>query len=300
MCIRDRLTEAVNNRATEADRTAAASWLGSHYDGGLLLLDEAAIPASPIVGIPLRQQINRSDGDLFRAALTRPAEHVRWLSLIHIFTVEAQAPTSAIQADNGLSVSVHAVPAGGRCERDLTGIPLSVDIDGGTSSITADPGTGRLTGFARFPQVLGGTLPIAIRGSGPDRDRGLQQAAALVSSLQQANRGALTPRLISPQALLSGGQSGLLIGATGDDSDRVGAPLRLYGMRLLYTRTERLAVGTDAPYGALVAASSGGRDLLLLGGWASQSDQAAPQVNRLAQAVAGQSWACLLYTSRCV
>ncbi|MCA0435753.1 MAG: hypothetical protein KDB39_13035 [Austwickia sp.] len=77
------LTEAVNNRATEADRTAAASWLGSHYDGGLLLLDEAAIPASPIVGIPLRQQINRSDGDLFRAALTRPAEHVRWIFMHH-------------------------------------------------------------------------------------------------------------------------------------------------------------------------------------------------------------------------
>lgn len=60
---------------------AAAAYLGEHYDGGLILMDESASTKSllPQIGLPLREYLNRATGDLFVEALEDPAAHAEWL-----------------------------------------------------------------------------------------------------------------------------------------------------------------------------------------------------------------------------
>lgn len=61
--------------------TAAAVYMNEHYDGGRILMDEAAAGNAilPEIGIPLGEYYNRSTGDLFTQALAKPAEHARWV-----------------------------------------------------------------------------------------------------------------------------------------------------------------------------------------------------------------------------
>lgn len=77
---------------------AAASFLGEHYDGGLILMDESAAGNAilPQIGLPLDQYLNRSTGQFFDEALADPPGHARWL-----FYNTAPAPqlSSAAVAD---------------------------------------------------------------------------------------------------------------------------------------------------------------------------------------------------------
>ena len=77
---------------------AAAAYLGEHYDGGRILMDESAAGNAilPQIGLPLREYVNRSTGELFDAALFDPAAHAEWL-----FYSTAPAPqlSSAAVAD---------------------------------------------------------------------------------------------------------------------------------------------------------------------------------------------------------
>jgi hypothetical protein len=206
---------------------------------------------------------------------------------------DVRVPSSMLQSSNGLSFQLDASPPQRFCQGPLTAIPIEVDLDGGATSLSATRGNGPVTGFQRFPQVLAGTLPVALRGSGADLVRNAELAAPVVASLQRATRDQLTVESVSPGDLLGGGSSGLLVGATGDDSNAVSAPLRLFGMRLMYFVKQQGAVGTDQPYAALEAVHSGGRDLLLLGGW-SPSGSPAPALGRhLATHVSRSGWADL-------
>lgn len=210
-----------------------------------------------------------------------------------VFTVDADVPASVLQSDNGVQLALHAVPAGGRCERDLAALPFTVDIDGRRSTVTAAPGTGETVGFQRFPQVLSGTLPIGVRGTGEARTTNAVRAAGIVAALARAARTPLDVRVVDADTLLEGGQSGIVVGAGGEDSNRVNAPLRLFGVRLLSTGTATQTVGTDTPYAALQVAHSPQRDLLLLGGWDSGTGQSGPLLDRLAARIGAGAWSSL-------
>jgi hypothetical protein len=59
----------------------AVAWLRDHYDGGGILIDEAAGGNSvlPLIGVPVREYWNRSTGGLFDEALDAPATHAEWI-----------------------------------------------------------------------------------------------------------------------------------------------------------------------------------------------------------------------------
>lgn len=75
------LGEAATQFALKDGARAAAFWLGAHYDGGHILLDEgvAANNILPLAGIPLREYYLRSNDALFTEALADPGSHARWL-----------------------------------------------------------------------------------------------------------------------------------------------------------------------------------------------------------------------------
>lgn len=75
------LSEAYTQYALKAGPRSAAQWLGSHYDGGRILLDESVAGNNilPLTGIPLREYYLRSNDVLFDAAIADPVGHARWL-----------------------------------------------------------------------------------------------------------------------------------------------------------------------------------------------------------------------------
>lgn len=75
------IAEAVTSWRTGTDSRQAAKWLGSHYDGGRILLDEtgSANAQLPQIGIPLRQYYLQADGVRFQRALRDPQAYARWV-----------------------------------------------------------------------------------------------------------------------------------------------------------------------------------------------------------------------------
>ena len=75
------LYEAVAQYDGSAAPRQAAAWLGAHYCGGMILMDESVAQNSvlPWAGIPLNQYYLRSTDKLFDGALADPAAHVRWV-----------------------------------------------------------------------------------------------------------------------------------------------------------------------------------------------------------------------------
>ena len=75
------ITEAAVSLDRGADSRAAAAFLGAHYDGGQVLLDETAWTNAvlPQIGLPLVSYYLRADGELFDLALADPVGHVRWV-----------------------------------------------------------------------------------------------------------------------------------------------------------------------------------------------------------------------------
>jgi hypothetical protein len=142
---------------------------------------------------------------------------------------------------------------------------LTVDTTG--SKLTAERGHSLKPGFARFPQVLGSTLPIAF-DDGATAQENTISAAALAFALQRDSAGLLDVRLTDAAGLLDSSDSGLLVGATAETAEKVAAPLRLAGFRTVAARDIEFGVSTTAPYGVLEGFEQNGRNLLLLGGWA--------------------------------
>ncbi len=75
------LAEAATQYELKDGARSAATWLGTHYDGGHILLDEGVAGNNilPLAGIPLREYYLRSNDTLFAAALADPGSHARWL-----------------------------------------------------------------------------------------------------------------------------------------------------------------------------------------------------------------------------
>lgn len=210
------------------------------------------------------------------------------------FHLPIEVTEDQLRADNGLQIVLHALPDDGRCGDDATHSPVLLDIDGARSVITAQRGSGRLEGFELYPQVFGGDVPVALRNTS-DRTLGDAVAAAsLLSALQRAATHPLGVRLVSPDDLIQGNESGLLVGASYADSAEIRAPLRLTGAQLIDFAEETFQIGTNRPFAALESVSQGGRHVLMLGGWDPQTETSSGQLEAKAVAsVTRSGWRAL-------
>ncbi len=182
-----------------------------------------------------------------------------------------------LRSGNGMTMQVDAIPRDGDC-LGIAGLPIRVDIDGRASTIKATRGSSGDAGFAQFPQVLGGHLPVALAGSGRDRTTQAIDASRIVASLQRATRTPLAIDLVSSDKLASGSESGLLVGADGAAADKLKAPLRFAAFRQISGNSTEFGVETTQPFAALEAFRTGDRNVLMLGGWQSGSEKLATKV----------------------
>ena len=192
---------------------------------------------------------------------------------------------ASLAAENGLELVLRS--AGG-CDA----MPAEVSIDGAASTVQATAGSSGARGLQRFPQVLGGDLPVAVGSEAGLESAAVVDAAALVVALQRAAARPIDVRLVPVADLLDGGRAGLLVAAGGAETRRLGASLQLEQVRVLADGAERLEVDSDQPYAALQAVTDGGREVLVLGGW-SPPDEAGRSLEltaRTARWVAARGW----------
>lgn len=189
------------------------------------------------------------------------------------FTVDAEVPAGQLQAKNGLRIRLAALPAGGDCSGPAGVMPMEVTLDTAGSTVTAVRGESTKAGFARFPQVLGQSVPVAF-GDGSAQANTVN-AATLVAALQRDSATLLDTRVVGIDALADSSESGLVVGATAEMANKLSAPLRLAEFRTISPDDVEYGVGVSAPYGVLEAFEQGGRNLLLLGAWAPEGDVAA-------------------------
>ena len=202
------------------------------------------------------------------------------------FEVNAEVPKGQLQARNGLRLRLAALPAGGDCTGPAGIMPMELTLDTTESFLTGVRGQSVAPGFARFPQVLGESLPVAF-DSGASAQANTLNAAALVVSLQHDAAELLQVRLADTNALMESSDSGLVVGATPATADRLSAPLRLAEFRTVGAGTLQYGVGTTAAYGVLEAFEHGGRNVLMLGGWGPGADAGRDAAGALQGSLAG-------------
>jgi hypothetical protein len=186
--------------------------------------------------------------------------------------LDISAGASLLRAESGLEFILSALPVGDVCLPPDTQLPLEVHIDGSRTTLEATRGEGDVTGLQVYPQVFGGELPVAIRPIGGSRTTATIDAALLVSALQRAAARPLDVALVDPETLLSGNRSGILVGATGPDSDALQSPLRLSPMRLIDDAAVKFQVDSGRSFAALQSVEQGGRHVLMLGSWTAAED----------------------------
>ncbi|MGR0161571.1 hypothetical protein [Paenarthrobacter nitroguajacolicus] len=189
------------------------------------------------------------------------------------FTMDADVPAGQLQAKNGLRIRLAALPAGGDCTGPAGVMPMEVTLDTAGSTLTAVRGGSIKAGFARFPQALGQSVPVAFGDANAQANT--VNSATLIASLQRESATLLDTRVVDLDTLAGSSESGLVVGATADVANKLSAPLRLAEFRTISPDAVEYGVGASAPFGVLEAFEQGGRDLLLLGAWAPESDAAA-------------------------
>lgn len=197
-----------------------------------------------------------------------------------------------LNSTNGLVFRLSAVPGEGQCVRAPTNLPLEVHIDTTRSTMDATRGGGKVVGFPRFPQVLGGELPIAIRGTGATRFGHAVEAAAIAGSLQREAAQPLDVELVDADDFVDSDRSGLLVGATDDDAAALHAPLRLGAVRTFDYVNAKFQVKAGSPFAALQAISSDSRDVLMLGGWGGTSTSELTE--RAVARITAKGWSSLV------
>lgn len=208
------------------------------------------------------------------------------------FTASVDVPDTALRGTNTVELRMSAVPPGGDCAADFRQLPVEVHVDLGASRVEATRGNGRLTGFARFPQVLGSRLPVAIRSDDAGAAAGLIRAGAIVVALQRAAAQPIEVTMVDADDFVAGDDSGLLVGATADDAAHLDAPLRLDEARVMTYADAEIQAISGAPFAALEAFRHDGRDLLMLGGW-SAAGNTEELADRLTALVERDGWGSL-------
>lgn len=183
------------------------------------------------------------------------------------FDLTLPVASTRLTAANSLRVTLSAQLATGECLPLLSSIPIELFVDNGASSVTATRGQSLEAGFQRFPQALGSALPVAF-GEGLDASSAVYAAGQIVASLQRNSTVPLGVTVESVADFVSSNASGLVIGATSDDSNTLKAPLRLDAFKAIDSTSVAFGVGTTDPYAALEGFETNDRNILMLGGWA--------------------------------
>ncbi|MTD15852.1 hypothetical protein GIS00_18105 [Nakamurella sp. YIM 132087] len=179
--------------------------------------------------------------------------------------LDLEVPADRMQRDNGLVLQLDALPSAAGCTDN--GLPVQITVDGAGSFVEASGGQTLPAGFGRFPQALAGSLPVAF---GSTDATSLPLAGHYVSALQGGSPVSLQVAVVPADALISGDRSsasGLLIGATPEQVNAAGAPLRVGQFRQL-GGTAPLTVGSNTPVATVQAFQSGSRDLVMTAAWA--------------------------------
>jgi len=156
--------------------------------------------------------------------------------------------------------------AGVACGGPLGILPIEVFIDGKASTVTATPGQSLGAGFVRFPQMLANVLPVAI-GTTALLSDSISDAGLIVCALQRASSYQFSVSLLSSEDFLASSATGLIVGASAEEIDALGAPLRMGEFRQISSSGGEFVAGVRSPYAALQAFNSGGREVLSLSSW---------------------------------
>lgn len=188
--------------------------------------------------------------------------------------ISAQVPNSYMQTQNGLTVVMTTVPAGGNCTGSQRFVPIKLSLDSQQSQVSAKRGQTLSAGFQRFPQAFGDTLPVAFAEGAPINETAVQ-AGFLVAALQRANEGQLLVEVMPLNDVVSSSATALIVGANEVTSNDLRAPLRLTEFRSVSSPSLEFQVGLGIPYAALEAFATGNRNLIMLGSWAPDDAQVA-------------------------
>ncbi|WP_156465887.1 MULTISPECIES: hypothetical protein [unclassified Rathayibacter] len=189
--------------------------------------------------------------------------------------MELSVPTGQLGSSNGLSVRLSAVRDGdGLCIGSADSVPIEFFVDGASSTVTGVRGESAAPGFGRFPQAFGGELAVAFGDSATGADA-LRSAGDLVAALQRVDSSPLAVSVVGLDDFVDSDRSGLVVGAGSADAEALKTPLRLAEFTAIDASSLSYGVGTEAPYAALEAFTTEGRDLVLLGGWSPDGDATA-------------------------
>lgn len=179
---------------------------------------------------------------------------------------------SRMRSVNSLRIDFTAVPRQGACQGPVGQLPVGLYVDGVATKVTGHRGEALAAGFARFPQVLAGQLPVSF-GSQLDVSTEATAAGDIVSSLQRVNPRRLTVAVLSSADFISECSTGLFIGANADDAAKLGAPLRLADFRSVEGTSLDFGVKVDQPAAVLEAFSRSTCNVLMLGSWAPSGQE---------------------------
>ncbi|MWV59241.1 hypothetical protein [Rathayibacter sp. VKM Ac-2754] len=189
--------------------------------------------------------------------------------------MELSVPTGQLGSSNGLSVRLSAVrDSDGLCIGSADSVPIEFFVDGASSTVTGVRGESAAPGFGRFPQAFGGELAVAFGESATGADA-LRSAGDLVAALQRVDSTPLAVSVVGLDDFVDSDRSGLVVAAGAEEAEALRTPLRLAEFTAIDSSSLSYGVGTDAPYAALEAFTTEGRDLVLLGGWSPDGDATA-------------------------
>jgi len=214
-----------------------------------------------------------------------------------VLSMDFTVPAGKLRSVNELQLVLSAVTPDGLPCAAPGSPPIEVDLDTQGSTLTATAGTEGTTGFQLWPQVLQGSLPVAVRAEGGQRFAAVQDLARIVGTLQQAASFPLDVQLVPADAFIADDRSGILVGATTADATTLDAPLKLSSIRLLDQANSSFQVTSQEPYAVLEAigpSDAADRQVLMLGGW-SPGGEAAPRAltSKLVDFLATGGWPVL-------
>ncbi|MFA7323027.1 MAG: hypothetical protein WC005_01585, partial [Candidatus Nanopelagicales bacterium] len=171
-----------------------------------------------------------------------------------------------LNRENSLTIAFSFVPPTGRC----TPPPLAarMDIDTKRSLVKATFGESVSPGFARFPQVMGSQVLMALGTAGPFASK-IQQAGRLMEALQSLTPEQLTASLVSAEDFEGSTSPGILTGAGTELIDTLGAPLNISNLIQVRDPAPRFTAAIPGPLALAQAFTSdtkdGSRDIVILG-----------------------------------
>lgn len=202
------------------------------------------------------------------------------------YTADVTIDGTLVRRDNFLVIQVDSAAPAGQCGTDIQPVSqllMRLDVNGAKSTISASAGQVLRSGFTRFPQAFGSALHVGF-GSGPVTPSLVQNACALVISLQRASASQLEIIAEDFKTFSAGEYPGLIVGATPADTNLLKAPLRFEQLRVLNAASTDFEVNVDGPFAALEAFENDGRNLVLLGS-TGPAAEAAPLMAQISDEV---------------